>query len=270
MKLRHLNKPFTFFWLFIIVCIFFFFTYAKIWGVNLLVKDWYRQEFVFSGGMTISEFGKANQLKSPLLKNAFGLASWEDFQKTLKDLSLTEKEIFNQVNRELALQAKDENILVKWFNGIMKRLLHNFGLVTKDIQRSGQSSPAVLWLHYELFPFKSVINLAWEPEKSKDQVFEREFCEKRKIDYYNFSWDAGGPKDWGEVDKVIGIIDSCKKPVWIHCKGGKDRTGGLVAIWKKEKGYPIGLIFRDFQTHEVPAFTWVQQLFCGNLSNVQN
>jgi hypothetical protein len=259
-----------FFWLFIIFFVFFFFTYAKIWGVNLLVNDWYRQGLVFSEEMTVSEFGKANQLKGPLLKNAFGLASWEDFQKTLKDLDLTEKEIFNQVNRELALQAKDENILVKWFNGIMKRLLHNFGLVTKDIQRSGQSTPVVLWLHYQLFPFKSVINLAWEPEKSKDQVFEREFCEKRKINYYDFSWNAGGPKDSGEIDKVIGIIDSCKKPVWIHCKGGKDRTGGLVAIWKKEKGYPMGLIFRDFQTYEIPAFTWVQLLFCGSPSNVQN
>jgi DNA-binding transcriptional regulator GbsR (MarR family) len=40
---------------------------VKIWGQELLVKDWYRLEFVSSGEMTISEFGKANQLKSPLL-----------------------------------------------------------------------------------------------------------------------------------------------------------------------------------------------------------
>jgi protein tyrosine/serine phosphatase len=115
-----------------------------------------------------------------------------------------------------------------------------------------------------------VINLAWEPEKSKDQVFERKFCEKRNIAYYNFSWSAAGPKDWREVDRVIEIIDKCQKPVWIHCKGGKDRTGGLVAIWKKEKGYPMGLIFEDFETYRMPAFTWIQRLFCGNLSDVRN
>jgi len=270
MRVRRFHKPIIFFCLFIIFAILLFFTFVKIEGEKLLVKDLYRQELVFSGDMTISEFGKVNQLKSPLLKNAFGLTSDEDFSKKLEGLSLNRKQVLNQVNNALSVQAKSENILVKWFDETIKKLLHNFGLVTKDIQRSGQPSPATLWLHYELFPFRSVINLAWEPEKSKDQVFERKFCEKRNIDYYNFSWSAGGPKDWGEVDKVIGIIDSCKKPVWIHCKGGKDRTGGLVAIWKKKKGYPMGLIFEDFQTYRIPAFTWVQQLFCGNLSNVQN
>jgi protein tyrosine phosphatase (PTP) superfamily phosphohydrolase (DUF442 family) len=220
--------------------------------------------------MTISEFGKVNQLKSPLLKSVFGLTSDEDFQKKLDSLSLNQKEVLNQINNKLLLQAKSENILIKWFNEINRKLLYNFGLVTKDIHRSGQLTPAVLWLHYELFPFKSVINLAFEPEKSKNQVFEKEFCEKRNIDYYNFSWNPGGPKDWREVDRVIEIIDKCQKPVWIHCKGGKDRTGGLVAIWKKKKGYPMDLIFEDFKTYGTPAFTWIQQLLYGNLFNVQN
>ncbi len=261
MKLKQLRKPTLVFCLFIILAIFFFFAFVKIWGEELLLKDWYRQELVSSEEMTISEFGKVNQLKSPLLKSAFGLDAEEALQKKLKDLNLTPKEMFNRVNKKLALQAKSENILVKWCNEVIRKLLCNFGLVTKGIQRSGQPSPAVLWLHYELFPFQSVINLAWEPEKSKDQVFEKNFCEKRNIDYYNFSWDAGGPGDWGDIDRVIEIIDKCKKPVWIHCKGGKDRTGGLVAIWKERKGYPMGLIFRDFQIYQIPAFTWVQQLF---------
>lgn len=270
MKLRQLRKPIMIFCLFMILAIFFFFTFVKLWGERLLVKDWYRQGLVFSGEMTISEFGEVNQLESPILKRTFGLTAEGDFQKKLKDLNLNQKEIFHQANKELALRGKSENIFIKSFNWIIKKLLHNFGLVTRDIQRSGQPGPARLWLHYNLFPFKSVINLAWEPEKSKDQVYERKFCEERSIDYYEFSWNAGGPKDWEEVDRIIEIVDSCKKPVWIHCKGGKDRTGGLVAIWKKKKGYPMGQIFRDFQTHEIPAFTWVRQLFCGNPSDVQN
>jgi len=270
MGARRLRKPIIFLFPFIILAILLFFTFVKIWGEKLLVKDGYRQALVFSGEMTISEFGRVNQLKSPLLKSVFGLTSGEDFQKKLEGLSLDQKEVLNQVNNQLLLQGKSESILVKWFREISRKLLYNFGLVTRDIQRSGQPSPAVLWLHYELFPFKSVINLAWEPEKSEDQVFEKKFCERRNIDYYNFSWDAGGPKDWKEVDRVIEIIDKCQKPVWIHCKGGRDRTGGLVAIWKKEKGYLMGLIFEDFKTYGIPAFTWVQQLFCKNLSNVQN
>jgi hypothetical protein len=270
MKVRRFHKPIIFFCLPLIFAILLFFTFLKIEGGKLLVKDLYRQKLVFSGEMTISEFGKVNQLKSPVLKNVFGLTSDEDFHKKLESLSLNQKEVLHQINNKLLLQAKNEDILVKLVNEICRKLLHNFGFVTKDIQRSGQPSPATLWLHYELFPFKSVINLAWEPDKSEDQIFEKKFCEKKNIDYYNFSWKAGGPKDWREVARVIKIIDKCQKPVWIHCKGGKDRTGGLVAIWKKEKGYPMGLIFEDFETYRMPAFTWIQRLFCGNLSNIQN
>jgi len=261
MGVRRLHKAIIFFLVSIISAIFLFFIFLKIQGEKLLIKDSYRQRLVFSGEMTISEFGKVNQLKSPILKSVFGLASDEDFQKKLEGLGLDQKEILNQVNNQLCLQAKSESILLRGFREIGRKLLYNFGLVTRDIQRSGQPSRAVLWLHYELFPFKSVINLAWEPEKSGDQVFEKRFCEKRNIDYYHFSWDAGGPKDWREVDRVIEIIGKCQKPVWIHCKGGKDRTGGLVAIWKKKKGYPMGLIFEDFKTYGIPAVTWVQQLF---------
>ena len=268
--MRRVNKNILLFPLFLLIVSFFFLALVKIWGENLLVKDWYRPGFIFSEEMTISEFGKANQLKSSLVKQTFGLAAGEAHGKKLRDLNLTEKEIVDQVNKRLALQAKNEDIFTECFKGVIRRLLHNFGLVTREIQRSGQTSPAILWLHYELFPFKSVINLAWEPETSKDQAYERKFCQERDIDYYNFSWNAGGPKDWGEVDRAIQIIDHCKKPVWIHCMGGKDRTGGLVAIWKRKKGYPMGLIFRDFELYRIPAFTWVQQLFHEDRSNVQN
>lgn len=270
MGVRRLTKPIIFFLLFIILTILLLFTFVKIWGEKLLIKDVYRQELVFSEKMTISEFGKVNQLKSPLLKSVFGLTSDEDFQKKLDGLNLNQKEVLNQINYKLLLQARSENILIEWFNEINRKLLRNFGLVTRDIQRSGQPSPAALWLHYELFPFKSVINLAWEPENYERQVFEKKFCEKRNINYYNFSWDAHGPKDWREVDRVIEIIDKCQKPVWIHCIGGRDRTGGLLAIWKKKKGYPMGLIFKDFQAYGIPAFIWVQQIICVNPSNVQN
>jgi Tyrosine phosphatase family len=270
MRVRRLHKLIIFFLFFIILFIFLPFTFIKIWGEKLLVKDLYRQGLVFSEGMTISEFGNVNQLKSPLLKSVFGLTSDEDFQKKLGGLSLDQKEVLNQINNKLLLQARSENILLEWFDEINRSLLRNFGLVTRDIQRSGQPKPAVLWLHYQLFPFKSVINLAWEPENCERQVFEKTFCEKRNIDYYNFSWDAHGPKDWREVDQVIEIIEKCQKPVWIHCMGGRDRTGGLVAMWKKKKGYPTGLIFADFQAYGIPAFTWVQQIICENPSDVQS
>ncbi len=270
MKSHSVPKLFLFLCSLTILAIFAFFAFTKIWGEELLVKDWYRQSFILSEEMSISQFGQANQVEDSLLKVAFGLDSGDTLDRRLKDLNLTPREIFSRVNTILAHQAKDQNILMVWFGKVIQRVLSNFGLVTKDIQRSGQPGPAFLWLHYQLFPFKSVINLAWEPEKSRDQVTEKRFCDKRKIDYYTFSWEAGGPTTWKEVDRAIEIIDGCKKPVWIHCKGGKDRTGGLVALWKKKKGYPMDLILRDFEAYRIPASPWVRQLFESTPSDAGN
>jgi hypothetical protein len=260
MELRWKLRPILLFLGFLTLSIFFSLISAKIWGEKLLEEDSFRQELTFGREMTISEFGKVNRLADPLLEKVFGFAPREDRQKKLKDFNLSYKEILNRVNGELLLRIKNKNPFAKWFDWTIKKLLHNFGLVTQDIQRSGQPKAIGLWLHYWLFPFRSVINLGWEPGYRQDQEYEIKFCRDRDIDYHRFSWNAAGPADWREVDKVIEIIDSCKKPVWIHCRGGKDRTGGLLAIWKKRKGYSMGLIFRDFEKYQIPAFSWVQRL----------
>jgi hypothetical protein len=41
-------------------------------------------------------------------------------------------------------------------------------------------------------------------------------------------------------------------------------------MWKKKKGYPMGLIFRDFEMYRIPAFPWVEQLFRESPPEVQN
>ena len=83
MGVGRLNKLIIFILLFIVLTILLLFTSVRIWREKLLVKDVYRQGLVFSEGMTISEFGRVNQLKSPLLKSVFGLTSDEDFRKKL-------------------------------------------------------------------------------------------------------------------------------------------------------------------------------------------
>ena len=245
------------FLVFTVFVIFFSLVSLKILGSMLLEETSFCPEFIFREGMTVSEFGKVNRLPSPLLKKALGLTCTEGLQKRVQDLSLSHHEICSRVNDELVLRAKNENS-AKVFIWIRK-LLHNFGLVTQDIQRSGQCKTPRLWLHYWMFPFRSVINLAWEPDLHPELLDEVTFCKNRNIDYYKFRWSVDGPKDWNEVEKVIEIIDRCKKPVWIHCRGGKDRTGRLLAIWKKRKGYPLELIFKDFERYGTPA-PWVEKL----------
>jgi putative flippase GtrA len=237
-----------------------YFVFVKLWGKELLLRDGYPYNSAIYERRMNPKVPKTDQPLIFFSKNYFFLDSKENSQNESWDSRFTEEEILIQIKEEYARHANREPLLGEGFRWVTRRLFHNFGLVTKDIQRSGQPRPFFLWLHYELFPFKTVINLAWEPEKSPDQISEKRFCEERNIDYYNFSWSAGGPQNWGEVDKVIEIIDHCEKPVWIHCKGGKDRTGGLIALWKRKKNYPLAMIFQDFEKHRKPASPWIRKL----------
>ena len=95
---------------------------ARLWGEKP-EKAPLRQELVFQEEMTVSEFGKANQLPNTLLKEVFGLVSKEDIQKRVTEFHLSRDEILTRVNKVIALEGEHESknwskILIKfvlWF-----------------------------------------------------------------------------------------------------------------------------------------------------------
>lgn len=147
--------------------------------------------------------------------------------------------------------------MIQW---LVKKLFKNFGIVTKDIYRSGQPGFIRRWIMYKLYPYRSVINVAYS-QTDKQDADETRFCLKRKINYVAISWGAGGPLTMDLLKATSEFIDDMPKPIWIHCEGGKDRTGGLVAYWKKHNGYNWENIINDFRIHKVPANGWLVALF---------
>ena len=143
-------------------------------------------------------------------------------------------------------------------NFLLKKLLKNLGRVD-GILRSGQPGWFRLRILYWLFSFKSVINLAHSPATDKEDLKEIKFCNKRGIEVHTYGFGAGGPRPFEEeADKIIDIIDVLPKPVWIHCEGGKDRTGGIVMRWMIKKGYSLESVFGQAYTHKVPAEGWLK------------
>jgi hypothetical protein len=153
----------------------------------------------------------------------------------------------------------------------MRKTLKNVGYVDakKTIIRSGQPENTLKFQAlYKLFPFKTVINLAWSPATDDDDSRERKFCIENGIAYYKFKWGAGVPLTekyanfWNvEYPEVVKLIDEVEKPLWIHCEGGRDRTGGLVAGWKLKHGYKLDEIFSDFCKYGMPNYTWLHNLW---------
>ena len=140
---------------------------------------------------------------------------------------------------------------------ILKKLFKNFGRVGPII-RSGQPGSIRLWFMFKLFKFGSVINLAWAPGYDKDDSNEMTFFFKRHIPYWIYTFGAGGPQPYEHSAlEIIDLIDTLPKPVWIHCEGGKDRTGGIVMRWMLKKGYSLEGVFEQVRQHKVPAEGWL-------------
>lgn len=66
-------------------------------------------ELSFVEGMTIGEFGKANNLANAVLKGVFGLESKKDLEKPLADTGLTQEQISKKIQGNLALEAEHES-----------------------------------------------------------------------------------------------------------------------------------------------------------------
>jgi len=78
----------------------------KLWGAKP-EKAPVRQELVFQEGMTVSEFGKANQLPNPVLKEVFGLVSKDDLQKKVTDFKYSREQIATRVKKISAIEGEE-------------------------------------------------------------------------------------------------------------------------------------------------------------------
>ena len=141
---------------------------------------------------------------------------------------------------------------------ILKKLLKNVGQVGIII-RSGQPGFVHRWLIYKIFKFRSVINLAHAPITDKQDNSELKFCKRRNIPYYGYSFGAGGPQPYESLAQtILGLIGTLPGPVWIHCEGGKDRTGGIVMRWMLNSGYSLESVIEQARKYKVPAEGWLR------------
>lgn len=131
----------------------------------------------------------------------------------------------------------------------------NFGYVGNGVYRSAQR-----WYSFDIWEAvkpQTVINLATNPQDKLDQ-YERKWCEERGIKIIEF--DNLGPS-YNFAEAYEALISS-EKPVIVHCQGGRDRTGGLIAVYKREflrRTYTD--IVEDWPVYGTPGENWLYFLF---------
>jgi len=128
-----------------------------------------------------------------------------------------------------------------WFAG-----LPNFGKVEDGFYRGGQPRP---WGYAELknAGIKTVINF----RKDWTAWFDKKFVEKEGMHYIGLPWIAKKDPPPGYLDKFFTIVNDPKnRPVFVHCKHGRDRTGFMIAAYRiRFDGWSEERAFKEMKSY---------------------
>lgn len=112
--------------------------------------------------------------------------------------------------------------------------LPNFGRVDGDLLRAGQPNREGFRLLAEK-GVKTVLTLRWGV--SEDELTEGA---RRGIFVLNVRMDGIFLPSFDQVDRALSDLREARKPLLVHCRYGKDRTGVVVAAYRvAEQGWEI-------------------------------
>ena len=141
---------------------------------------------------------------------------------------------------------------------VVRSLAPNFGEVAEGVFRSGQATPPFLGWTWKIYRFRTVINLAWSGRPT--DLAEERFLSEHGVTYRKFSWSPDGPPDATEMRAALDAVDHGARPVLIHCRAGRDRTGGLVGYWRISHGCSLAQVEQDWLSFGTPSPGWQRAL----------
>jgi protein tyrosine phosphatase (PTP) superfamily phosphohydrolase (DUF442 family) len=130
----------------------------------------------------------------------------------------------------------------------------NFGEVEPGLYRGGRPTGWRLHALDELHDFKTVVNLAWVGHEV-DRA-EAEYFRARGVAYHTFSWRPDEAASAEEQAAALALVQQASRPVYVHCVGGKDRTGGLIGLWRRARGMSLDDVRLEWNTYGWPSLAW--------------
>jgi len=105
----------------------------------------------------------------------------------------------------------------------------NFGKVNDHIYRGGQPDDGE-YRELSAIGIKTIIDLREDPER-----YARQAAEGSGLRYVNIRLNAKRPPTMVESDRFLQLVnDESNWPVFVHCAGGRHRTGVLLAVYRME------------------------------------
>lgn len=117
----------------------------------------------------------------------------------------------------------------------------NFHIVAPGLWRSAQPNEESI-VRMKKYGLKTIVNLRKETTDS----WEKNMAHRLGLNYFYFPMDGTVTPEKSQVEEVLKTIsDPSLKPVLIHCLGGKDRTGTIIAIYKMQHGASIDEAYQE-------------------------
>lgn len=149
--------------------------------------------------------------------------------------------------------------ILKW---IIAKIFCNIGKVKGfPVYRSAQG--IMLYLIFPFFRFDVVLNLSNKPDTDWHDRFEKWLCGKLGIEYIDkFRTIKPDDGSFAEAYKILlDRADAQLKKVLVHCEGGKDRTGSLIAVYMYDHLFELHEIVDHWTFHKIPHGGWLKFLF---------
>lgn len=110
-------------------------------------------------------------------------------------------------------------------------LRENFHTVLPGrVFRSGQPGPESLRGSIARYHLSAVINLRGSNPAEAWYQDECRVAARAGVRHYDVPLDSASPPAAPELGQLIDLLETCPKPVLIHCESGIDRTGLVAAV----------------------------------------
>jgi len=104
--------------------------------------------------------------------------------------------------------------------------IKNFGVVDGRIYRGGQPAKDE-YSELARLGVKTVIDLRKDSQSSS-----RGLAEAAGLTYVNIAIDDHGAPSMDDAAAFLKAVDASTGPVYVHCAGGRHRTGSMIAVWR--------------------------------------
>lgn len=173
------------------------------------------------------------------------LAIWQ-YKNNLKFTGKLDKNTI----KKLSIQLSAPKSLPPNFAAVVPGVLYRGGLVSDESQLQALKELGI----------QRVVSLHSNPDVPR-------LCNKMGVEHVAAFIENGGPEDLGR--KVFGKSVSnflTEKPTYVHCFFGEDRTGGVIARFRTETGWPCKLAYAEakhygFKDIFVDLIDWFSE-FC--------